>query len=301
MYTRPDHYKVKVLSCLFCVCASWGSCYLFIELALRSFPPFLLTSIRLGMAGLLLYVLLWLIGYRERPGSADLRRAFLTAFSMSLLSAGLMTLGQQHVPSGTVAIIMGSVPLWMVLAGWAFLKESPPSARQRSGLLLGTCSVVLLGIRQGSVGVGSAFGMLCLAMSIGGWVIGSIYTKKHAHDTRLPALQTTALMLMAGGIELLLCSLVMGEGLDIGAVTPLGWLAVFVLIIFGGMVAYACYFWLLEHTSTTLAVSFDYVNPAIGMILGWLVTGESIDAIKIAICATIALALYFVITGDRRR
>ncbi len=297
---RPLHYRAKVLFCLFCVCLSWGSCYLFIELALRSFPPFLLTSIRLGLAGLILYPLLWLMGHRTRPALADIRRAFITSFFMSVLSAGLMTVGQQHVPSGTVAITMGSVPLWMVLAGWLFLKESSPTPRQWLGLLLGTCSVVLLGIRQGSVGMGSAFGMMCIAMNIGGWVAGSIYTKKHSHDTSLSALQTTAVMLIAGGIELLLCSLLLGERLDIQAVPPFGWFSVFVLIVFGGIVAYTCYFWLLEHTSTALAISYDYVNPAIGMVLGWLVTGESIDAIKVAICASIALALFCVVTGNRR-
>jgi len=252
------------------------------------------------MAGLLLYLLLWIMGHRKYPVLADIRRAFITAFFMSVLSAGLMTVGQQYVPSGTVAITMGSVPLWMVLAGWLFLKESPPSVRQRVGLLLGTCSVVLLGIRQGSIGMGSAFGMMCIAMSIGGWVAGSIYSKKHTHDTNLLSLQSTALMLIAGGVELLLCSLLMGEHLDIQTVSLFGWCSVFVLIIFGGIVAYTCYFWLLEHTSTALAVSFDYVNPAIGMILGWLVTGESIDVVKISICILIAIALFCVITGNRK-
>jgi len=300
VYIASNRYRLTVLFCLFWVCVSWGSCYLFIELALRSFPPFFLTSVRLGVAGFLLWNLLWLMGYRHWPALTDLRRAFTTAFFMSVLSAGVMTVGQQHVPSGTVAIVMGSIPLWMVLAGWLFLGEAPPSRRQGLGLLLGTCSVVLLGVRQGSVGVGSAFGMLCLALNIGGWVAGSIYAKKHTHDTKLSALQSTALMLMAGGLELQLCSLLMGESVAFQDVTALGWFSVTVLILFGGIVAYACYFWLLANTSTSLAVAYDYVNPAVGMILGWLVTGESIDAVKITICIAIAVALFCVVTGNRR-
>ena len=113
-----------ILLCLFLVSASWGSCYLFIELALRSFPPFLLTATRLGCAGLILFAGLWLLGHRAVPTLRDLKFAGTTAFFMSVLSAGLMTVGQQYVPSGTVAMVMGSIPLWMVLAGWIFLKEN---------------------------------------------------------------------------------------------------------------------------------------------------------------------------------
>jgi len=300
MPTVTNRHGQLTLFCLFLVCASWGSCYLFIELALRSFPPFLLTAARLGLAGAILFPLLRLFGYKERPTLQDLKFAFTTAFFMSVLSAGLMTVGQQYVPSGTVAMIMGSVPLWMVIAGWLFLKENKPTRRQTVGLLLGTGSVVLLGIRQGSVGMGSAFGMMCLALNIAGWVGGSLYAKAHAHDTRLSVLQSTALMLMAGGLELLFVSIVLGEKLDVEAVPMLGWISVLVLIFFGGITAYTCYFWLLEHTSTAVAISYDYVNPVVGMILGYLVTGESIDAIKIGICGAIILALYFVITGNRR-
>jgi drug/metabolite transporter (DMT)-like permease len=293
-------FRAKVLLCLSLVCASWGSCYLFIELALRSFPPYLLTSIRIGLAGTLLYALLWLCGHRTRPTVSDIRRAFTIAFFMSFLSAGLMTVGQKFVPSGTVAIIMGSTPLWMVLAGWFFLKERTPSPRQCFGLLLGTGSVMLLGFRQGSVGMGSALGMFCLALNLAGWVSGSIYAKKHSHDTKLTVLQTTALMLIAGGIELFITSCLLGESLNIAAVTAEAWISVLALIFFGGITAYACYFWLLEHTSTAVAISYDYVNPVIGMILGRLVTGESIDAFKIGICVSIILALFFVISGSRR-
>ena len=289
-----------ILLCLFLVSASWGSCYLFIELALRSFPPFLLTATRLGCAGAILFAGLWLFGHRAVPTLKDVRFACTTAFFMSVLSAGLMTVGQQYVPSGTVAMVMGSIPLWMVLAGWLFLKENRPSRRQSFGLLIGTASVIILGIRQGSLGMGSAFGMMCLACNMAGWVGGSLYAKAHAHDTKLSVLQSTALMLMAGGTELLLISFIMGETLDAGAVPMLGWISVLVLIFFGGITAYTCYFWLLEHTSTAVAISYDYVNPVVGMVLGYLVTGEAIDAVKVGICGAIILALYFVITGSRR-
>jgi drug/metabolite transporter (DMT)-like permease len=92
----------------------------------------------------------------------------------------------------------------------------------------------------------------------------------------------------------------MGESLDVQAVPMLGWVSVLVLIFFGGVTAYTCYFWLLENTSTAIAISYDYVNPVVGMVLGYLVTGEPIDSIKIGICFGIILALYFVITGNRR-
>ncbi|MBP3731068.1 MAG: EamA family transporter [Mailhella sp.] len=290
----------KTYACLFLVCASWGSCYLFIELALRSFPPYALTSMRIGLAGVILYALLWLRGARQVPTLSDLRRAFVMGFFMSFLSAGLMTVGQKYVPSGTVAIIMGSTPLWMVIAAWLLLHESPPSRRQCLGLLLGTASVILLGIRQGSLGMGSAFGMVCLALNIAGWVGGSLYAKLHAHDTQLTVHQTSALMLMAGGLELCLTSLVLGEQVNFCSLPALAWISLLILIFFGGITAYSCYFWLLEHTSTAVAISYDYVNPAIGMLLGRLVTNEPLDALKVGICFSIIAALYLVVTGGRK-
>ena len=247
-----------------------------------------------------MFLVLWLLGYRELPSWQDVKFAFFTAFFMSCMSAGLMTVGQQYIPSGTVSIIMGSIPLWMVIAGWLFFKEGRPTKKQAIGLVLGTVCVGMLGFRQGSVGMGSAFGMLCLVLNIVGWVGGSLFAKAHAHESRLSVLQCTALMLMAGGLELLTISFLLGESLDVQAVPMLGWVSVLVLIFFGGVTAYTCYFWLLEHTSTAIAISYDYVNPVVGMMLGYFVTGEPIDSIKVGICLGIILALYFVITGNRR-
>lgn len=301
MSSEQTFLRSKILLCLFLVCISWGSSYLFIELGLRSFPPFLLTGLRLLLAGAILFPLLRLFGQKAIPAAADIRRAFIVGFFMSVLSAGLMTVGQKYVPSGTVAIIMGSMPLWMIFSGWLFLHEKRPSRRQFFGLALGSAGIVILGTHQGSLGTGSAFGMLCLALNIAGWVGGSIYTKLHAHDTKLSVLQSTALMLMAGGLELLLVSLLAGESVRFSAIPALGWASLSFLVVFAGITAYTCYFWLLEHTTTAVTISFEYANPAIGMLLGWLVTGETIDAVKVGACITTALSLYFVVSGSRQQ
>jgi len=299
MFTEDPYHRVKVALCLFLVSASWGSCYLFIELALRSFPTFFLTGARLGLAGCLLFVILWLLGNRKMPTCGDLKRAFIVSFFMVYIGAGTMTIGQNYVPSGIVAMTMGSTPLWMVIAGWIFLKERRPTLQQTFGLLLGTGSVLLLGFRQGSTDGASAFGMLCLAMSIAGWVAGSLYSKAHEHDTELSLLQTTSLMLLCGALQCLVTSVVLQEEFCFAEVTMLSWFSLAALVLLGGITAYSSYFWLLSHTSTAVAISYDYVNPVVGILLGWIVTGEPIDSVKIAICFSIITALFFVIAERR--
>lgn len=290
----------KILLCLFLVYLSWGSCFISIKFGLESFPPFLLCGLRMSSAGLLLYGVTCLRGERARPTRADWTQVMILGLFMVFISSGCLSKGQESVPSGTAAMISGTVPLWMVMGGWLLLREPRPTRLQFTGLGLGTLGLLALGTQQGLSGVTSPWGLLLLVVSALGWVAGSFYSKRHAGETRLSVMRNSALIMFAGGVQALLAGWLFGERVNWPAVTPVSWAALAALILLGAIVAYTCYFWLLMNTRTAVAVSYEYVNPVIGVFLGWLMAGEQVDRVVILACCAVVGSVFFVVSGGRR-
>lgn len=297
MLSAHRKHTLQILVCLFLVYLSWGSCFISIKFGLESFPPFLLCGLRMGIAGLLLYVVTWLRGERTRPTRADLFQILILAVFMVFISSGCLSKGQESVPSGTAAMISGTVPLWMVLGGWLILHEPRPSRLQFTGLGVGTTGLLILGTQQGLSGVTSPWGLLMLLVSALGWVAGSFYSKRHAGETRLSVTRNSALIIFFGGVQSLAAGWLFGERVDWTGVTPTSWAALVSLVFLGAIVAYTCYFWLLMHTRTAVAVSYEYVNPVIGVFLGWLMAGEQVDTVVILACCMVVGSVFFVVSG----
>lgn len=106
--------------------------------------------------------------------------------------------------------------------------------------------------------------------------------------------------MFAGGVQALLAGWLFGERVNWPAVTPVSWTALAALILLGAIVAYTCYFWLLMNTRTAVAVSYEYVNPVIGVFLGWLMAGEQVDRVVILACCAVVGSVFFVVSGGRR-
>lgn len=247
-------------------------------------------------AGILLYIVTWLGGERTRPTREDWRQSFFLAVFLVLISSGLLSKGQETVPSGIAAMISGSVPLWMVLGGWLFLKEARPSRLQFCGLAGGTAGLILLSIEQGLSGQTSFFGILLLVLSAFGWVAGSFYSKKHAGETKLSVMRVSSMLMTIGGLQALLAGKLMGEQLVFANVTATSWIAMVALVLLGAIVAYTCYFWLLLNTRTAVAISYEYVNPVIGVLLGWLMAGEQITVMMVLACIMVVGSVFFIIS-----
>ena len=137
--------------------------------------------------------------------------------------------------------------------------------------------------------------VLCAAF---GWVTGSFLSKKQASETRLSVIQTSALLMFIGGLQSLAGAAVLGEfsTFSMDSVTPLSAGALFYLVIFGAIIAYTCYFWLLLHTRTVVAISYEYVNPVIGVFLGWLLAGEQVDGVIVTACCLTVLSVFFIVS-----
>lgn len=297
MLTSRQKHIGQVLACLTLVYISWGSCFISIKFAIQSFPPFMMCGLRMLLAGLLLFLWCWLRGERTVPTRRDLKHSFILAFFMVFVASGFLAKGQESVSSGSAAMLLGAVPIWMVLAGWIFGDDPRPSGKQFFGLLTGFTGLIVLSVSQTSSGTDSGWGLLLVLLAAFGWVTGSLLSKRQASGTALSVMQSSGLLMFIGGLQSLFGALVLGEfsTFSMDSVTLLSAGSLFYLVIFGAIIAYTCYFWLLLHTRTVVAISYEYVNPVIGVFLGWLLAGEQVNpAIITACCLTVFSVLFIV-------
>lgn len=185
MLRTPSKHVIQTIICLILVYLSWGSSFIGIKFGLTSFPPFLLIGIRMLLAGIILFTLIWMRGERNIPTLQDFRHTFVLAIYMVFIASGFLAKGQETVSSGTAAMILGTTPIWMVLGGWLIWKEKRPTPIQFAGLGGGFFGLVLLSVNQGISGESSLLGILLVLSAPLAWVVGSFYSKKHARETRL--------------------------------------------------------------------------------------------------------------------
>ena len=298
MLTPRRTHIAQVCLCLFLVYISWGSCFISIRFAIKSFPPFLMCGLRMTIAGLLLYLWSWFRGERNLPTRDDWKYSFILAFFMVFISSGFLAKGEESISSGTAAMLLGAVPIWMVLGGWLFCGDPRPSLVQSAGLGLGFSGLALISYNQASSGTDSLWGMFIVLLAAFAWVGGSFYSKRHASETQLSVIQTSALLMLIGGLQSLLGSVLLGElsRFSMANVTGTSLGALVYLIVFGAIIAYTCYFWLLLNTRTVVAISYEYVNPVIGVFLGWLLADEPVNTATVAACALTVLSVFLVIS-----
>lgn len=276
----------------------WGSTYLAIRWAIETMPPFAMAAVRFLIAGMLLYA--W---SRSRGAPTPSPRQWRdAAISGTLLLAGgngAVVVAEQWVPSGLVALLVASVPLWLVLLDMLFGARIRPSRRTMVGLAAGFVGV---GVLAGSPGVGAGgieemFGaVLVLAGSVS-WAAGSLFSRY----ARLPARprMLVAMQMLAGGAVLALLSLASGEavGFEIDAVSARSWAALAYLIVAGALVGYSAYIWLLTVVIPARVGTYAYVNPVVAMLLGWALAEEPLT-FRSLFAATIILGSVVVITTE---
>lgn len=287
----------SILAALAAVYIIWGSTYLAIRFAVETLPPFLMAGVRFTVAGAILY------GWRRargvpRPTAAQWKAATVVGALMLLGGNGGVVWAEQWIESGTTALIVASVPFWMVLLDWLRPSGHRPPARVWAGILIGFGGVLLL---MGGPGTApeytTAFIVLLLA-SIA-WAAGSLYSR----SASLPApLLATGMQMLTGGLLLLLAGAATGEvgGLDPGAFSMRSVLALLYLIVFGALIGYSAYVWLLRVTEPALASTYAYVNPVVAVILGWLLAGERMS-LGITLAGAVIVAGVVLITTSRTR
>jgi drug/metabolite transporter (DMT)-like permease len=252
----------------------WGSTYLGIRVAIETLPPLVMAGTRYATAGALL--LAW-AGPRntERIRAVHWRSATVVGGLMLVGGNGGVSWSETRVPTGLAAILISTVPLWMVLLDWA-RQRVRPRRRVLAGIAVGLAGVVLLvgpsslvsGPRPDGLGVVVLLtGALC-------WSIGSLRSRS-APLPRAP-LVAIAMEMLCGGILLVLAGLLIGEGprIDLAAVSARSLLAFAYLVVFGSLVGFTCYVWLLRVSSPARVSTYAFVNPVVAVILGWWLGGE---------------------------
>ncbi len=276
----------------------WGSTYLAIRVGIESFPPLLLAGSRHLLTGLILYpILRWKTGVR--PTLAHWRMSFITGFLLLFLGNGGVCLAERTVPSGVTALLVATVSLWMVLVDWLRPEGTRPGPRVVAGLLLGFGGLALL-VGPKNLG-GSArvdpFGVGILVIASLAWASGSVYSK-HAGGSGSPLLGV-AMQSLAGGVCLWIAGILSGEvgALHLGAITARSWAALGYLIVFGSMVGFTAYIYILKKSTATRVATYAFVNPVVALFLGWLLIGEPITLRTVIAAAVILTAVLLVITA----
>jgi drug/metabolite transporter (DMT)-like permease len=294
---RPS--RLRIAAAFAAIYVIWGSTYLAIHFAIQTLPPFWMAATRFLLAGMLLYGWARLRG-GERPTLLHWRSAAIVGGLLLMGGNGGVVWAQQHVPTGLTALLVASVPVWMVLLDGIGRGWRRPATQVLLGIGLGLAGVALL-VGPGRFAGASAvdpLGALVLVLASLCWATGSLYSRR----ARLPAspLLGTAMEMLAGGALLLLAGLLTGEAakLDLGAASPKSLLAVGYLVVFGSLVGFTAYIWLLRVTRPALVATYAYVNPVVAVFLGWAFAGEPLSA-RTLLAAAIIIGGVVLITTHR--
>ena len=287
---RPAPARIAVGLAFAAVYIIWGSTYLAIRVAVETIPPFVMAGVRYLLAGAVLYA--W-VRYRgvAAPARLHWRSAFFIGGLLLLGGNGGVVWAEQpgKIPSGIAALMVSAVPLWMVLINWLRPRGIRPTGLEALGLILGFAGVVLL-INPGSVSASAPIdrgGAIALILAPIFWASGSIYSR-HA---KLPesALLGTGMQMLMGGSLLILAGLVTGEWsrINVEAISLNSILAFAYLVVFGALVGFTAYIWLLKVSTPAKVGTYAYVNPAIAVLLGWMILREPITPTTLIAMAVI--------------
>ncbi len=275
--------RARVIAAFGAVYVLWGSTYLAIRFGVETIPPFLMAGTRHLVAGLLLYAWMRASG-APRPTGRHWRSAVSIGGLMLLGGNGLVTWAEQRVPSGLAALIVASVPIWMAVLA-AAEKRRRPSGFVIAGLAIGLAGIGLLVVpgRLGGERV-DPLGAAALMIAALSWSIGSLYARR----APLPSSTLTAVSMemIGGGCLLWITGLVLREGsrLDLAAVSARSALSLAYLIVFGSLVGFSAYVWLLKVSTPARVSTYAYVNPIVAVVLGTVLAGEALT-LRIALAA----------------
>jgi drug/metabolite transporter (DMT)-like permease len=276
----------------------WGSTYLAIRVAIQTLPPFLMAATRFLVAGAVLFALSAPRGDRsgDRLGPAQWRATAIIGAALLLGGNGGVVWAEQRIPSGVAALLIATLALWMALLDRLIFGRRLPR-RAVVGLGLGLGGLVLLVGRIDQGGVDPVGAAVCALASLS-WAAGSLYARTAPLPHR--PLVATSMEMLAGGALLAIAGIGAGElrTAHLAAFSTASLVALGYLIVFGSLIAFTSYVWLLRHAPTSLVATYAYVNPVVAVVLGWVLLGEPVTP-RMAVAGTIILCAVALIAGAR--
>jgi drug/metabolite transporter (DMT)-like permease len=288
----------QVWTGLWIVYVVWGSTYLAIRVVDRTMPALLTSGARFLLAGTIVYAV---IALRRGPAAVRVtgRQVLACAIVGSLLVTGgngLVMVGEEHVASGLAALIIASVPLWVVV--FRRVTGDRVSVGTLLGVALGFAGVALLFLPGGGGEGGTVGGYVALLLAGPCWALGSFLSPRLS----LPSdpFLSTAIQMLAGGVTSVLAGLARGEAgtVDLAGFSSDSLLAFAYLVVVGSLVAFTAYVWLLQHAPISKVSTYAYVNPVIAVFLGWLILSEKVTLTILAGAAVIVLSVATIVRKE---
>lgn len=284
----------------------WGSTYFAIAVMIETMPPLLAAGARYGSAGLLLLAGLTIYGrFRtramevERPTAVHWRSAFIVGTLLLLGGNGGVVLSELFIPSGVTAVLVATVPTWLAVFD-ALITRQRPSLLVVGGLVAGVIGVAVLLVPVEGIAQINPVGVVLVVGATISWAAGSLYAR-HAPLPR-SGLLATGLEMLAGGLSLVVVGSLIGEvgQANVAAFSGESVAAFLYLVLFGSIVAFTAYTWLLAHAPMSTVATYAYVNPIVAVALGAIFLSEPIT-VRTLIAGTIIIGAVVAMVSGRPR
>ncbi len=281
----------------------WGSTFLAILFAIETLPPFLMASARFLVAGSVVYAWVRAVSGAAAPSRAEWRAAAVIGVLLLVGGNGLLVWSEQRIPSGVAALLVGTVPCFMALIDWLRPGGTRPSGHVVAGLLLGLLGLFWLVGPDTLMGGGRVdiIGAAVVVLGSFSWAAGSIYSR-HVATPASPFL-STAMQMLAGGAALLVLGVSLGEPwtFDASSVSTRSMLGLLYLIVFGSIVAFSAYIWLLRVSTPARVSTYAYVNPVVAVFLGWALADEALTTRMMIAAAVIVSGVALITLAPKER
>lgn len=295
---RPPKWKLAAAYLI--VYIIWGSTYLGIRFTVETIPPILSGGMRFMAAGALLFGVRF-IATRRMPPKASWKRAFLSSLLPFVVSYGLITTAEVMVPSSIAALISALEPLWFCLIGWLIFHGDKPKPRHYAGLALGIAGVTVLIVFDPNASLsfkgGYTFWMLTIVFSSLMWVTGAFIAS--SSKIREDTLTASGMQMLCGGLVMLAAqfsySAVTGNWPQFGAFSFRSVAALAYLVVFGSIVAYSSFLWLMRVEPAHRVSTHAFVNPIVAVFLGWLIGSEAIHINTLIALPLISLSVLLMV------
>lgn len=297
-----DRNSVLLIAAFAAVYIFWGSTYLAIKYAIETLPPFLMAGGRFVFAGSLLFLWARFSKDYEKPTLKHWRTSFIVGTLLLLGGNGGVVLAQHYISSSLAALLVATEPFWIVLLSWLWLKGTRPNWKVALGLLIGFLGVYLLIGGQNdsaTTGNGQILGAFLVIAAAFSWATGSIYGLR-ATTPKSSAL-TAGMQMLSGGLVLTLVGTLKGEwtSFNIADASANSWFGLAYLIVFGSIISYTAYSWLLKNAAPAIVATYAYVNPVVAVFLGWLIAGESFTAQMLVGAGVIVASVALITSQDK--
>lgn len=294
-----DKPNIKAYLAWIAICVIWGTTYLFIRIGVETIPPMLFAGLRWIIAGTIFIVILKSTG-KKLPAKKDLFHIAIIGIALLGFGNGLVVVGEQYIESGLAALLITTVPFWMV--GVESLLPSGPKLNW----------LVIIGLITGSLGVGLIFGgdlkyifetkyligVISILGAVVSWSLGSVYSKYKKVKVH-PLMSASVQMLIAGSLQVLL-GIILGDFSNLHF-TNSGLLSLGYLVIMGSIFGYGSYIYAIEHLPLSLVSTYAYINPIIALFLGWLFLNEQLNIFILLASAVIIFGVVLVKIGSNKR